>query len=93
VISGRPARGIVNDYIILGEAPEAPPVPDYPRAYYATRAMSVAANVAGVSGYSVQLAGQGAMLSRAMPAADLVATLRAELNVAITNLDLLTTRA
>jgi nitronate monooxygenase len=86
VISGRPARGIVNDYIALGEAPEAPPVPDYPIAYDAERAMNAAAKAAGDTGYAPQWAGQGATLSRAMPAAELMAVLRAELDDAIANL-------
>jgi nitronate monooxygenase len=86
VISGRPARGIVNAYVALGEALEAPPVPDYPIAYDAERAMNIAAKAAGETGYAPQWAGQGATLSRAMPAAELMAVLRAELDDAIANL-------
>ena len=93
VISGRPARGIVNDYMALGEAPEAPPVPDYPIAYDAERAMNTAAKASGDSGYAAQWAGQGARLSRAMPAEELVATLRAEIDEAIARLSQFASRS
>jgi nitronate monooxygenase len=79
VISGRPARGIVNKFIALGESSDAPPVPDFPIAYDAERALNQAAKATGDSGYAAQWAGQSAFLSRTMPAAELVATLRAEL--------------
>ena len=74
VISGRPARCLANRFTewelnALGE------VPDYPVAYDAGKALSLAANAAGEGGFGAQWAGQGAPLSRAMSAADLVALL------------------
>ncbi|WP_444930288.1 NAD(P)H-dependent flavin oxidoreductase [Microbulbifer sp. SSSA002] len=77
-ISGRPARGISNQfYKALSD--KAPPLPDYPIAYSAGKALAQAATQAGSDEYAVQWAGQGAALVRALPAAGLVTTLVAEL--------------
>ncbi|HVF83149.1 MAG TPA: nitronate monooxygenase [Sphingomicrobium sp.] len=74
VISGRPARCLPNRFTEW--EPSAPSeVPEYPIAYDAGKALSVAAKAAGEGGYGAQWAGQGAPLSRTMPAADLVASL------------------
>ncbi len=76
-ISGRPARCLANrftDWAAVGPLS----VPAYPRAYDAGKALNAAAKSAGEAGYGAQWAGQGAPLSRAMPAADLVATLMEE---------------
>jgi nitronate monooxygenase len=54
-------------------------VPAYPIAYDAGKALNAAAKAKGEFGYGAQWAGQGAPLARALPAADLVATLDAEL--------------
>ncbi|MCO1334012.1 nitronate monooxygenase [Microbulbifer sp. OS29] len=78
-ISGRPARGITNHFyneLNLG----APPLPDYPIAYAAGKALALADAKAGTEDFAVQWAGQGAPLARALPAASLMATLVAELN-------------
>ncbi len=73
-ISGRPARCLANRFTEW--AAKAPAeTPDYPIAYDAGKALHAAAKAAGESGFGAQWAGQGAPLSRSMPAADLVALL------------------
>ena len=79
-ISGRPARCIANRFSALGKAIEASAVPDYPIAYDLGKALHAAATARGDFGYGAQWAGQGAPLARPMPAAELVATLRRELD-------------
>jgi nitronate monooxygenase len=85
-ISGRPARCLANGFTALGESlaarTPAPQPPDYPRAYDAGRALHAAAVARGEHGYGAQWAGQGAPLARALPAAELVATLARELAIA-----------
>ncbi|VVD60191.1 NAD(P)H-dependent flavin oxidoreductase [Pandoraea soli] len=78
-ISGRPARGFVNRLYALEQAAERPDLPAYPVTYDAGKAINAAAKAKGNSDYAAQWAGQAAPLARAMPAADLVATLTAEL--------------
>ncbi|SLJ86524.1 NAD(P)H-dependent flavin oxidoreductase [Novosphingobium mathurense] len=78
-ISGRPARCLANRFTALGATGELPPVAPYPRAYHAGKALNAAAKTAGEGGFGAQWAGQGAPLSRPMPAAELVARLAAEL--------------
>lgn len=78
-ISGRPARALANRFTALGDAADRPPVPDYPIAYDAGKALNAAAKARGEHGFGAQWAGQGAPLARAMPAAELVRTLRDEL--------------
>ncbi|WP_439595397.1 NAD(P)H-dependent flavin oxidoreductase [Falsiroseomonas sp.] len=74
VISGRPARCLANRFTAWGEtAPRA--VPDYPIAYDAGKALAAAARARGEVGFGAHWAGQGAPLSRAMPAAALTALL------------------
>jgi nitronate monooxygenase len=80
-ISGRPARCLANRFTQLGERPDLPPVPAYPRTYHAGKALNAAAKARGEALYGAQWAGQGAPLSRAMPAAELVALLAAELSL------------
>jgi len=79
VISGRPARGLVNRFFTEIGAAGHPPLPDYPIAYDAAKALHAAASRHGNPDYSVNWAGQGFPLARAMPAADLVRTLAAEI--------------
>ena len=76
-ISGRPARCLANRFTAWA-AGNAGPMPDYPIAYAAGKALNAAAKAAGEAGFGAQWAGRGAPLSRAMPAADLVATLMRE---------------
>jgi nitronate monooxygenase len=83
LISGRRARCLANGFTALKDgalAGLAPP--DYPIAYDAGKALAAAARSAGDGGFGAQWAGQGAPLARAMPAADLVRTLAAELRAA-----------
>ena len=70
-ISGRPARGIVNQMYTLDDT-NAPPIPDYPIAYDAGKALHQAATAHGSIDYAAHWAGQGAPLAREMPAAALV---------------------
>ncbi|MGN6578874.1 MAG: NAD(P)H-dependent flavin oxidoreductase [Bordetella sp.] len=79
-ISGRPARGFANRLTALGAAPECPALPDYPIVYDAGKALHAAAKARGSADFAAQWAGQGFRLSRALPAADLVRTLRAEMH-------------
>jgi nitronate monooxygenase len=78
-ISGRAARGLVNRYFDEIGGPGHPPLPDYPIAYDAAKALHAAAARDGNQDYSVNWAGQAFPLARALPAAELVATLAAEL--------------
>jgi nitronate monooxygenase len=83
VISGRPARCLANRFTALGANIEPGAVPDYPIAYVAGKALHAAAKAAGEYGYGAQLAGQGAPLTRAAPAAELVARLRIEMEASV----------
>lgn len=77
-ISGRPARGLPNRFTQWGDSVGLPH-PGYPMTYDAGKALIAAAKAAGGTGYAAQWAGQGAPLSRTLPAAELVALLVAEL--------------
>ncbi|GGO98433.1 NAD(P)H-dependent flavin oxidoreductase [Stakelama pacifica] len=77
-ISGRPARCLANRFTRLGETLPVP-VPDYPRAYHAGKALNAAHKAAGEPGYGAQWAGQGAPLARALPAPELMTLLIDEL--------------
>lgn len=79
VISGRPARGMVNRNFTSLEV-NAPTLPDYPIAYDANKALNAAAATKANTDFAVQWAGQGAPLAREMPAAALVNLLAAEIN-------------
>ncbi|MBQ5946094.1 nitronate monooxygenase family protein [Massilia sp. ST3] len=78
-ISGRPARGLVNRFFDGVGAPGHPPLPDYPIAYDAAKALVAAAGAQGVQDYTVNWAGQGFQLARELPAAELVERLAAEM--------------
>jgi nitronate monooxygenase len=82
-ISGRPARCLVNRFTALAEGALREAIPNYPIAYDAGKALHAAAKAAGEFGYGAQWAGQGAPLARALPAAELVACLRGELEMAL----------
>jgi len=83
VISGRPARCLDNKFTRLGEGVTQGEVPDYPIAYDAGKALNAAAKVTGEKGYGAQWAGQGAPLSRAMGARELVGVLAEEIRAAV----------
>src|SRR5690606_35355156 len=63
VLSGRPARGMVNRLIMHGEAPGSPPPADYPVAYDLAKRLTTAAG-ADNSEFAAQWAGQAAPLAR-----------------------------
>ncbi|MDR7134306.1 nitronate monooxygenase [Lysobacter niastensis] len=79
VISGRPARGLANDFTRWGMAVPDDAVPDYPIAYDAGKALNAAARSAGQTGYGAQWAGQGAPLVRALSTQALMRALTDEL--------------
>lgn len=79
VISGRPARGLLNRWFTEVARADTSDLPDYPIAYSAAKALVAAATAKNQQAFSVQWAGQGAPLARALPAAELVATLVEEL--------------
>lgn len=79
LISGRPARALANRFTALEASAPGQRPPDYPIAYDAGKALHAAARLSGEQGFGAQWAGQGAPLARAMPAAQLVRTLRSEL--------------
>ena len=79
-ISGRPARGMRNRLFTSLASPDAPRLPAYPIAYDAAKAVVAAAGAAGNGDFAVQWAGQGAPLSRAMPAGELVERLANEMS-------------
>jgi nitronate monooxygenase len=78
-ISGRPARCLPNWFTVLGAGISPRQTPAYPIAYDAGKALNAAAKAAHEAGYGAQWAGQGAPLARALPAAELVATLAREI--------------
>lgn len=79
VISGRPARCLANCFTDWGRDTPESVIPDYPIAYDAGKALHAAAKAKGEHGFGAEWAGQGAPLARALPAAELVAALRREL--------------
>lgn len=78
-ISGRPARCVVNRFTAWG-AQTGLVAPDYPRTYDAGKALNQAAKAAGEGGYGAQWSGTGVARAEALPAAEIVARLAAQLN-------------
>ena len=76
--SGRPARGLANDFIRNLAGREDTILP-YPLQNMLTRAMRTAAGKAGVAGYLSLWAGQGVARLRQLPAQELVRTLVEEI--------------
>jgi nitronate monooxygenase len=79
--SGRPARGLTNAFIAMVAGKEHSILP-FRQQNDLTRPMRNAAGQQGVAGFISLWAGQGVARSRAMPAADLVAALLKESDVA-----------
>jgi nitronate monooxygenase len=79
VISGRSARSLANRFTALGADIPASAIPAYPIAYDLGKALHTAAKARGESGFGAQWAGQGAPAARAMPIAQLIETLAAEM--------------
>jgi len=75
VISGRPARGIVNRFYNEIDHFAAPPLPEYPIAYEAGKALAAAAMSKHNFEFSACWAGQGAPLARELPAGELIENL------------------
>ena len=82
LVSGRPARCLANRFTGLGDSAGIPPLPDYPIAYDAGKALNKAARNCGESGFGAYWAGQGAPLARAMPVDQLMGKLKDELQEA-----------
>ena len=81
-ISGRPARCLVNRFTKLAQSVPDAAIPDYPITYDLGKALHAAAKARGEFGFGAQWAGQGAPLSRPMPAAELVRVLVEEMQAA-----------
>ncbi|MBY6105722.1 nitronate monooxygenase [Ferrimonas balearica] len=81
-LSGRAARGMVNRFMDYAERPEAPAIPDYPVAYDAAKQLHQLAAAQQVHDFAAHWAGTGAPRARALPAAELMAKLVAELAAA-----------
>lgn len=77
-ISGRPARCLANRFTAWA-ADQTNPIPAYPTAYDAGKALNAVAKACGEHGYGAQWAGTGAARARPMAAAALVQTLAREL--------------
>lgn len=75
VLSGRPARSLVNRFITYGEAAGSPKPAAYPYAYDATKQLNAAAAQQGNHEFAAHWAGQAAPLAREMPAGVLLAKL------------------
>ncbi|WP_213359278.1 NAD(P)H-dependent flavin oxidoreductase [Brachymonas denitrificans] len=75
VISGRPARGMVNRLITFGEAAGSPPTAGYPMTYDVAKQLNAVASQQGNHEFAAQWAGQGAPLAREMSAAELMQVL------------------
>jgi nitronate monooxygenase len=81
VISGRPARALPNKFTALSTNHALlDNLPSYPIAYDAGKALHAAAKARGDFGFGAYWAGQGAPLSRSMPAGELMSILAYELN-------------
>lgn len=78
VISGRPARGIVNRFHTEIDRPEMPELPNYPIAYDAGKALIAAAKAADSLAFAGYWAGQGAPQARELPAGELIGCLARE---------------
>jgi nitronate monooxygenase len=83
VISGRPARTILNQWTTLVPRLNGLRPPDYPIAYDAGKKLHAAGISAGEHGYGAQWAGQGVTLTRALPAKGLMRELEHELKQCI----------
>lgn len=82
VISGRPARGIVNRFMGEVGAPGHPRVPGFGIAYNAGKKLIEAAAKAGSAEFAAHWAGTGAARVRSLPAAEMLAVLADEYQAA-----------
>lgn len=77
-LSGRPARCLRNRFVAWSEEAGAP-IPSYPVAYDAAKALAAAAKSAGETGYGAQWSGAGGLLARDGSAAEIMAGLLSEM--------------
>jgi nitronate monooxygenase len=80
VLSGRPARAMLNRLISYGEAEGSPLPARYPLAYALTKQLNAIASQHGNREFSAQWAGQAAPLARELPAAMLIEMLVREIS-------------
>ncbi|MDA0704660.1 MAG: nitronate monooxygenase, partial [Proteobacteria bacterium] len=85
VISGRPARGLVNRYMAEMADREDDTLP-FPLQYSVTRPLQAASREQGSDAFLSLWAGQAVALNRVLPAADLVELLVEETRAALANL-------
>lgn len=78
-LSGRPARGLSNRFMMHAEAPGSPLPAAYPVAYDAAKQLNTVAARLGKHEFAAHWAGQGAALAREMPAAALLQILLDEM--------------
>ncbi|MCA9775971.1 MAG: nitronate monooxygenase [Candidatus Eremiobacteraeota bacterium] len=78
-LSGRPARGLLNRFIIHGEASGSPKPAAYPVAYDLAKQLHAEAARQGIHDFAAHWAGQGAPLARELPAAVLMEELVREM--------------
>lgn len=78
VISGRPARCLVNKFTVI---PHIDQIPDYPLVYDIGKALNAAAKAKGEGGFGAQWAGQGAPLARELSCANLMRELEKEMDL------------
>ena len=78
-LSGRPARGLLNRFIIHGEATGSPEPAAYPVAYALAKQLNAGAARIGIHDFAAHWAGQGAPLARELPAAGLTRELIREM--------------
>ena len=81
MISGRPARGLVNRYMAEMTDREETSLP-FPLQYSLTRPLQAAGGAKGSDEFLALWAGQAVALNRALPAAELVETLIEETRAA-----------
>ncbi|MGV2979803.1 NAD(P)H-dependent flavin oxidoreductase [Camelimonas sp. ID_303_24] len=78
-ISGRPARGLINRLVRHGAAAGAPPPADYSLTYDVTKKLFALAAARQADGFGAWWAGAAAHRARALPAAELMQMLLAEM--------------
>ncbi|MEQ5127929.1 nitronate monooxygenase [Providencia alcalifaciens] len=78
-ISGRPARGIFNQFMQAGQEYDVNKLPDYPIAYDVGKQLNAAATHSGSDEFAAHWAGQNVAKVREMSAKDLMATLVKEM--------------
>ena len=79
ILSGRPARGVRGRFAELEERPDCPTPPPYPYAYDAAKRLAALVAASGVTEYDAFWSGIHGRAARAVPAGQLVARLRQEM--------------